>query len=88
MIYLGSRYLTPDRSIVAKGYTLTTLTARYRYKAVEAFLSLNNMFNQNYKEVQLYYTSRLPGEPPQGVADIHFTPGTPFSVFGGLALRF
>ena len=88
MIYLGPRYLTEDRSVVARGYTLTTLTARYRYKTIEAFLSMNNLFNQNYSEVQLYYTSRLRGEPPQGVTDIHFTPGTPFSVFGGLAVRF
>ena len=73
---------------MAKGYTLATLTARYRYKAIEAFLSMNNLFNQNYSEGQLYYTSRLRGEPPEGVADIHFTPGAPFSVFGGLALRF
>ena len=49
---------------------------------------MNNLLNQNYSEVQLYYTSRLRGEPPQGVTDIHFTPGAPFSVFGGLAVRF
>src|SRR5262245_46156996 len=87
-LYLGPRYLTEDRSVIAKGYTLTTLTARYRYKWIEAFLSMNNLFNVNYSEGQLFFTSRLPGEPPQGVADVHFTPGTPFSVFGGLAVRF
>jgi outer membrane receptor protein involved in Fe transport len=37
------------------------LTARYRYKWLEAFLSMNNVLNQRYSEVQLYYTSRLPG---------------------------
>ncbi|MGH7332924.1 MAG: hypothetical protein ACREKS_09310 [Candidatus Rokuibacteriota bacterium] len=88
LIYLGPRYLTEDRSVVADGYTLTTLTARHRYKWLEAFLSMNNVLNQKYSEVQLYYTSRLPGEPAQGVADIHFTPGAPFSVFGGVAVRF
>lgn len=88
VIYLGPRYLTEDRSVVADGYTLAQFTARYRYKNLEAFINLNNLLNQNYQEVQLYYTSRLRNEPPQGVADIHFTPGAPFSVFGGLALRF
>ncbi len=87
-LYLGPRYLTEDRSVIAKGYTLTTLTARYRYKAVEAFLSLNNLFNVNYSEGQLYYVSRLKNEPLEGVADVHFTPGAPFSAFGGLAVRF
>jgi hypothetical protein len=88
VLYLGPRYLTEDRSVIAKGYTLTTLTARYRYKAIEAFVSLNNALNQNYSEGQLYYTSRLRGEPAEGVTDVHFTPGAPISVFGGLALRF
>jgi outer membrane receptor protein involved in Fe transport len=74
--------------VIADGYTLTTLTASYRYKWLEAFLSMNNVLNQRYSEVQLFYTSRLPGEPAQGVNDIHFTPGAPFSVFGGLAVRF
>lgn len=87
-LYLGPRYLTEDRSVIAKGYTLTTLTARYRYKWIEAFLSMNNLFNVNYSEGQLFFTSRLRGEPPEGVADVHFTPGAPFSVFGGLAVRF
>jgi outer membrane cobalamin receptor len=87
-IYLGNRYLTEDRSVIAKGYTLTTLTARYRYRWLEAFLSMTNVLNQNYSEGQLYYTSRLRNEPPEGVTDVHFTPGAPFSVFGGLALRF
>jgi outer membrane receptor protein involved in Fe transport len=86
VIYLGP--LTEDRTVVGNGYTLAQLTARYRYKNLEAFINLNNVLNQNYEEVQLYYTSRLRNEPAQGVADIHFTPGAPFSVFGGLALRF
>jgi hypothetical protein len=29
-----------------------------------------------------------PPERAQGVADVHFRPGAPFSVFGRLALRF
>ncbi len=32
--------------------------------------------------------ARLPGEPPEGVGDIHFTPGLPFTVTGGIALNF
>jgi hypothetical protein len=37
---------------------------------------------------QFFFASRLPGEPAEGVGDIHFTPGTPRSFLGGLALRF
>jgi Outer membrane protein beta-barrel family len=88
MNYVGPRFLTEDRSVVGSGYTVVNFVARYHYKAIEAFLNLQNLFNQQYEETQFYYTSRLRNEPPQGVADIHFTPGSPFSVLGGLAVRF
>ena len=42
----------------------------------------------DYREAQLYFTSRLQGEPASGVNDIHFSPGAPRTVLGGLALRF
>jgi outer membrane receptor protein involved in Fe transport len=86
--YVGPRFLTEDRSVSGDGYTLLNFVARYRYKFLEAFLNLNNLLNQKYDEVQFFYTSRLRGEPVEGVADVHFTPGAPFSVFGGLAVRF
>jgi outer membrane receptor protein involved in Fe transport len=88
MNYVGPRFLTEDRSVVGSSYTVVNFVARYHYKAIEAFLNLQNLFNQQYEETQFYYTSRLRNEPPQGVADIHFTPGSPFSVLGGLAVRF
>jgi outer membrane receptor protein involved in Fe transport len=86
--YVGPRFLTEDRSVSGDGYTLLNFVARYRYRFLEAFLNLNNLLNQKYEEVEFFYTSRLHGEPAEGVADIHFTPGAPFSVFGGLAVRF
>jgi len=33
-----------------------------------------NLFNTNASDITYYYTSRLPGEPPGGVADFHFHP--------------
>jgi len=55
---------------------------------MEAFVSVENLANTDFRESQFFFTSRLPGERAEGVPDIHFTPGTPRSVFGGLALRF
>ena len=57
-------------------------------QVLEAFVNLEEPPEPECEEVQFFYTSRLPGEPAEGVADIHFTPGAPFSVFGGLAVRF
>jgi outer membrane receptor protein involved in Fe transport len=88
MRYLGNRYADPDRHQTARGYTLFNWTGRYRYKDVEAFLSVENLTNTAWREAQFFFTSRLPGEPAGGVPDIHFTPGTPRSFLGGLAVHF
>jgi hypothetical protein len=85
---LGERYATEDREQTARGYTLFDFTARYRYKWVEAFLSVENLADVDYREAQFYFTSRLQNEPAAGVADTHFTPGNPRSFLGGLAIRY
>jgi hypothetical protein len=55
---------------------------------VEAFLSIENLANVEYREAQFFFTSRLRGEPAEGVDDMHFTPGAGRSFLGGLAVRF
>ena len=88
MRYLGDRPADPARAQTARGYALFNWTARYRYKTLEAFLSIENLFDTEYREGQFFFVSRLPGEPAEGVPDIHFTPGAPRSFLGGLALHF
>ena len=88
MRYLGDRYADEGRHQTARGYLLFDFTARYRYKWLEAFVSIENLTNAEYREAQFFFTSRLAGEPASGVPDIHYTPGTPRSVLGGLAVRF
>ena len=88
MRHLADRFASEDREAKARGYTLFDLTARYRYRALEAFVSIENLTNTEWREAQFFFTSRVPGEPAEGVADIHFTPGTPRAVLGGLAWRF
>jgi len=88
MRHVGNRFADEDRQATARGYTLVDLSARYRYRILEAFVSIENLFNVEWRESQFFFTSRLPGERAAGVPDIHFTPGTPRAVLGGLALRF
>jgi outer membrane receptor protein involved in Fe transport len=88
MRYLGDRPADEARTATARGYTLFDFSARYRYKALEAFLSIENLTDADYREGQFFFTSRLPGEPAEGVPDVHFTPGTPRSFLGGLAVHF
>jgi len=88
MRYLGDRYADEDRHQTARGYLLFDFTARYRYKWLEAFVSIENLTNTEYREAQFFFNSRLAGEPTTGVPDIHYTPGNPRTVMGGLAVRF
>ena len=86
--YLGDRWADEGRHQTARGYTLLSSTTRYRYKDFEAFLSVENLTNTEWREAQFYFTSRLAGEPAQGVNDIHYTPGAPRSFLGGIAWHF
>jgi outer membrane receptor protein involved in Fe transport len=88
MRYLADRWADEDRTQTARGYLLFDFTARYRYKWIEAFFSIENLTNTDWREAQFFFTSRLAGEPAAGVPDIHYTAGTPRSFTGGLALRF
>ena len=51
----GLTFVGPD------GYTLFNWTARYRYKSVEAFVSIENLANGEWREAQFFFTSRLGG---------------------------
>jgi outer membrane receptor protein involved in Fe transport len=93
MRYISDRWADEERTQTARGYTLVDLGLRYRYHvtdrmAVDTFVTLENVANVKWREAQFFNTSRLPGEAPEGVPDIHFTPGNPRTVLGGLALRF
>jgi len=87
-VQLPVREFLPVVLVLLGGYMLFDFTARYRYKWLEAFLSIENLTNTEYREAQFFFTSRLAGEPASGVPDIHYTPGNPRSVLGGLAVRF
>jgi len=88
MRHLSDRVADDFGHHTARGYTLFNSTTRYRYRNVEAFFTVENLTNTEWREAQFFFTSRLRGEPAGGVEDIHFTPGTPRSFFGGIALHF
>jgi outer membrane receptor protein involved in Fe transport len=88
MRHVGDRIADDFGHHTARGYTIFNATTRYRHKNFEAFLTVENLTNTDWREAQFFFTSRLPGEPAAGVDDIHFTPGTPRSFFGGIAFHF
>src|SRR5262249_13814230 len=73
--YFGPRPLIEDDSVRSTPTKLVSLTTGYRLtRTVRLALDVFNVLNAPASDVDYYYTSRLPGEPTAGVADIHLHP--------------
>jgi hypothetical protein len=94
MTYLGVRPLTEDRTVNAPSWLVFDVTERYQlpiklsHGRLEAFLFVQNLFDTKWEGATFAFTSRLPSEPAGGVQDIHFVPGNPRFVMGGMAWYF
>lgn len=85
--YLDNRPANEDNSIVAKGYTVVDANMGYQWKRFDVGISIQNLLNTEWNETQFATTSRLSYEVAP-VEEIHFTPGTPFSLRAKLAILF
>ncbi len=81
--YMGDRPAIEDNSVVAKGYFVADAILNYTKPGYSIGLSVENIFNEDWKETQFNTESRLINEALP-VSEIHFTPGTPLA----LKLRF
>jgi len=76
--YFGPRPLIEDDSVRSKATSLVNLEAGYKItKGVSLALDVFNVLNAKDSDIDYYYPSRLPGEPADGVNDIHFHPALP-----------
>ncbi|WP_370624107.1 TonB-dependent receptor [Tenacibaculum sp. AHE14PA] len=85
--YLGDRPANEDNSIVAEGYFVADANISYKMNDITLGLSVENLFNVAWNETQFATESRLQNEP-NSVEEIHFTPGTPFSVKASIRYSF
>ncbi|MEI6409088.1 MAG: TonB-dependent receptor [Bacteroidota bacterium] len=85
--YLGDRAANEDNTLIAKGYFLLDAVAGWKKNNVEVSFSVQNLSNVAWKEAQFDTESRLKNEL-EPVSEIHFTPGTPFFLKGGILLKF
>ncbi|MBK6978017.1 MAG: TonB-dependent receptor [Cytophagaceae bacterium] len=76
--YVADRPANEDGSIVANGYFVSDALINYSKKNKSIGLSVQNIFNTKWKETQFATLSRLKNET-DAVAEICFTPGTPFN---------
>ena len=82
----GYRLAPLDAAISASGHTVLDLGLSRRIRrGVEFNLSVDNVTNRRYYEMQNYFESKLPGQ--DAVARIHGTPGYPITVMAGLTFR-
>lgn len=86
--YLQDRPANEDNSIVAKGYAILDLNLGYKHKNISWNIAIENLLDTDWEETQFATQSRLPNEGPEGVEEIHFTPGTPFFLKGGITYEF
>jgi hypothetical protein len=75
--YFGPRPLIEDNSVRSKSTSLVNGNLGVRVvKDMRLSVDLFNLLNRDASDVDYFYASRLPGEPVEGVNDVHTHPIT------------
>ncbi|HEX2627402.1 MAG TPA: TonB-dependent receptor [Chitinophagaceae bacterium] len=85
--FIDDRPANEDNSVRAKGYFIADAVMNYKWKKIEFFVSMENILNRKWNEAQFDTESRLQFEA-NPVSEIHFTPGTPRFIKGGVSFNF
>jgi CarboxypepD_reg-like domain/TonB-dependent Receptor Plug Domain len=85
--FIGNRPANETKSVTAKGYFINDMLVNYRMKKFDIFISAENLLNVKWREAQFDTESRLKFES-QPVSEIHYTPGTPRYIKGGVTFYF
>jgi outer membrane receptor protein involved in Fe transport len=76
MRYIGAYPLIEDNSVRSQASTVFDAQVGYEIAPrTKLRLDVFNLFNAQTSDIAYYYASRLPGEPAEGVNDVHFHPG-------------
>lgn len=100
--FVGDRPANEDGSLNAQGYFVVDALVTYRWRNVQLTLAGLNLTDTEWREAQFADETCLvneigtqpgctpkPGlDPGTGVSDIHFTPGNPIGVRGGVQVFF
>ena len=100
--FVGNRPANEDRTLTAEGYFIMDALVTYRWRNVQLMLAGLNLTDTDWREAQFADDTCLSNElgtqagclqkpgldPGDGVSDIHFTPGNPIAVRGGIQVFF
>lgn len=79
--YFGPRPLIEDNTVRSRASTILNAQLGWRARSrVTVALEVFNLLSRAVSDVDYYYTSRLPGEPLHGIADVHTHPQGPRSI--------
>jgi hypothetical protein len=85
--HFGPRALIEDGSARSRASTLASLRAAWQMnRDLRVTFDVLNLFNRKVSDIDYYYVSRLPGEAPGGIADLHSHPAEPRAVRVTLSL--
>ena len=87
--HFGPRPLIEDASVRSRSTTLWNGEVGYRVSSkARLVLEAFNIFDAEVSDIDYFYASRLPGEPAEGIEDIHTHPALPRSARLSLRLSF
>ena len=69
--YLGQRPLVEDNSIRSPATTVVNLRAAWQFGRVEMTAEMLNILDTARADADYYYSSRLSGEPIDGIEGVH-----------------
>ena len=76
--YFGPRALIEDDSVRSQATSLVNLEAGYRFtRSLRLAVDVFNVLDARHSDVDYFYASRLPGEPAEGIEDLHLHPTLP-----------
>ncbi len=87
--HFGGRPLTEDDSVRSDDTTIVNGQLGLRLgRTASVVLDVFNLFDTEASDIDYFYASRLPGEPAEGIDDIHLHPALPRSARVSLRLGF
>ena len=86
--YFGDQPLIEDNSVRAPSSVTVNGRIGYTTRNWEAAVDVLNLLGRENNDIAYFYGSRLPGEPAEGVDDVHFHPAEPLMLRFSLTRRF